>query len=67
MRVWILTSECNEYDQFGEYFEKVFKDKPTKEDLRFLSYNDDYIEHILEGGGRRGDEYMWYHLRYEEL
>ena len=72
-KVWVLTSEINEYDQAGEYFEAVFINKPTAEQIQIhcnLSEasmeEDQLISHILGGGGRVGDEYIWYHLRQED-
>lgn len=32
-KVWILTREENQYDQYGEYFENVWLHKPTEEEL----------------------------------
>lgn len=68
MKVWLLTSECNAYDQFGEYFEAVFHDKPTALQLAANGISDPSLqEHILNGGGRRGYEDGWYNLKEEEL
>jgi len=73
--VYILTSEVNEYDQKGEYFVCVFKNKPNIKSLRtnIMEYCGDeysekisnqYIEHILNVGGRTNDnEYRWFYLR----
>lgn len=60
--VWILTSEVNDYNQHGAYFEKVFPNKPSKEDLKEFSNDDRELEHILKGGGRRYSEESWYYL-----
>jgi len=67
MDVWILTSEYNDYDQHGVYFEAVFKCKPTVEQLKDrLHCNDSLAEHILTGGGRTNRwEDMWYWLAKE--
>ena len=64
MRVLILTSEHNAYDQFGEYFEEVFTENPTIEKLKAATgRNDDYCEWLLKtGGGRQGTEDFWYKL-----
>lgn len=69
MKVWILTEEYNDYDQHGEYFLGVFRNKPTKEELEScisLRLSDDLFEHIIAGGGRRTwgiwDE-QWYYLK----
>lgn len=62
--VWILTSEYNDYDQHGEYFETIFFKKPTIEDISY--YTEEGLEHaqwVLEtGGGRRDLEDYWYNL-----
>lgn len=76
MNVWIITSEYNDYDQHGSYFEEVYKDKPTPEQLKdfLLSRGEihvrnvsDYIEkrvnHLLNGGGRLDSEHVWYTLQ----
>jgi hypothetical protein len=69
MKVWILTSEHNEYDQHGEYFIEAFYPKPSGEKIvkALEKVNDerldDYIDHILDGGGRVGFEHIWYHLK----
>jgi len=66
--VWVLTSSCNDYDQHGEYFEAVFKDKPTRESImEACGVTEEGADHILLGGGRKGDEYMWFNLRQEAL
>lgn len=68
MKVWILTEERNEYDQYGEYFIAVFKDKPTL--VQLSKYIDSYYctpEHVITGGGRTHHlEDVWYWLREEE-
>lgn len=51
--VWILTSEVNDYDQYGEYFEAVFKEKPTLEQLMSKGVPKDYAQSCLESGGER--------------
>lgn len=64
--VWVLTSSYNDYDQHGEYFEAVFKDKPTRESIMgTCGVTEEGADHILLGGGREGDEYMWFNLRQE--
>ena len=62
--VWILTEERNEYDQYGEYFIKVFFKKPTIEELNLLKL--DYLDAnflLSKGGGRKKWEDAWYFLR----
>lgn len=64
MKAWILTSEYNEYDQFGEYFIAWFKDKPTREMLAECGVPLDTVDHVHAGGGRSAHyEYRWWHLR----
>lgn len=57
--MWVITRSENEYNQEGDYLERVFSSKPTKEKLDSLGYDG---EHLLKGGGRKGSEYTWYHL-----
>lgn len=63
---WLLSCECNDYDQHGSYHIAVFKTKPTYKDLnQFEDLNNkpDLINHILEGGGRtEKNEWIWYNL-----
>ena len=33
MQVYVLTIDINEYNQDGEYFVKVFAEKPSKQQL----------------------------------
>ena len=67
MKVWILTEEHNQYDQYGEYFVAVYKDKPTVQQL--AKYVDCYLcnpEHVWNGGGRtENNEDTWWYLREE--
>lgn len=72
MKVWILTSEYNDYDQHGEYFINAYKEKPTFEDLaKELELDPEFhtetLEHILRGGGRQGVEHIWYYLICKDL
>lgn len=62
--VWILTSEYNDYDQYGEYFEEVWLHKPSIEELMEKTHcSKEECHHIRNGGGRIGWEHCWYHLR----
>lgn len=72
MSIWVLTSEYNNYDQYGEYFEDAWDHKPTEEELQATLKDTNYkgwmapkglVAHILEGGGRQGVEDSWYYLR----
>lgn len=46
MKVWVLTREENQYDQYGEYFDAVFSTKPTVEQV---------MEHV---GGKKTAEHV---------
>lgn len=64
--IWVLTSEYNDYDQHGEYFEDLFVGKPTLEQIqKCCQVNEEYASHILSGGGRVNYEDKWYNLRQE--
>ena len=65
--VWVLTEEYNAYDQYGEYFLKAFKNKPTKEQLLDSRVHPWDVEHVLNGGGRVKYENQWYNLNEIEL
>lgn len=73
-KIYILTEEYNDYDQHGEYFVAWFPRKPTASKLGEVIFPEsegpfsedvvvEYLSHILNGGGRRGIENHWYHLR----
>lgn len=61
--VWILTMEVNAYDQCGEYFVAVYKDKPTHQQLSEQDVPTNRLRHVLDGGGRKDDEDTWYNLK----
>lgn len=69
--VWLLTTEYNAYDQFGEYFLEMFAEFPTFEQLReavgkdkpWYGVSDDLLVHIKNGGGRQATEDQWFHLK----
>lgn len=72
MKVYILTRQHNDYDQYGEYFVAWFPERPTATDVKLAILKDDEsavddatAEHILSGGGRRDalNENVWWHLR----
>lgn len=74
--MYVLTSEVNDYNQHGEYFETVFKDKPTLQELSQLMFLKNLEEldqhgvllivHIFNGGGRQDSENFWYNLHEVE-
>lgn len=57
--MWVITRSVNDYNQYGDYFERVFDHKPTKEELDSLGYDG---EHLLNGGGRKDFEGVWFWL-----
>lgn len=66
----LLTFKVNDYDQYGEYFIAWFPTKPTFEQLcELITKNQSgmefhkYVEHVLNGGGRIGTEFIWYILQ----
>lgn len=63
MEIWVLTREVNEYDQFGEYFVAAFPSKPHHSQLTANNVSQDRLRHVLNGGGRLGNEYEWFYLR----
>lgn len=66
IKVWLLTSEHNDYYQHGEYFIAVFADKPTKKQLASFDVPEELVEHVLTGGGQVDEEYKWFNLRQIE-
>lgn len=79
-KAWVLTCEVNEYDQAGEYFVSFFFTKPTKEALKTVLLESDFVDslsgsipdvdslvdHVTHTGDRQGLEYLWFHLREVE-
>ena len=65
MKIWILTEEYNEYDQYGAYFTAAFKDKPTPEQLKIhTECTEEYNSWLIESGGGRQNttDRSWYLL-----
>ncbi len=69
MKVWVLTYGANEYDQHGEYFEGVYEQRPTREQLMEADgMTAVYAERLAAGvSGRRGTDDFWWHLREVEV
>ena len=63
MKVWVLTREINEYNQDGEYFVAVFANEPMYTHLLECGVPFNRLGHVLNGGGRIGDENEWFYLR----
>ena len=75
---WVLTSEYNDHDQHGEYFEAIFAEQPTLEQLagyfkgssgmpRDVMEAVAFLEKLRKGGGRIETEYCWYNLQFKEF
>lgn len=52
MKVWILTNEVNDYNQYGEYFVTWWPEKPTAKQLADAGVDESELVHVLAGGGR---------------
>lgn len=77
-KVWVLTQSHNDYNQHGEYFVAVFSSKPDIKKLAEVMQMQNvsasnimeaiaFLSHIIEGGGRRGTEDVWYQLEEVDL
>lgn len=77
-KIWVLTQSHNDYNQHGEYFVAVFGSKPDikrlAEAMQMQNVSASSImeaiallSHIIEGGGRRGTEDVWYQLEEVDL
>ena len=66
MKVWVLTKEYNDYDQYGEYFIAVFSEKPHHSQLTECEVPRHRLRHVLNGGGRVDYEDEWFHLKEED-
>lgn len=66
MKVWVLTREHNDYDQHGAYFEAVFKNKPTLDQLAVFVYDYDEAQNVLDNKGRINYAQVWYNLEEVE-
>ena len=68
MKVWVLTSMFNDYDQHGEYLVGVFSNKPTREELANCGVMMTQFDKVLKhGGGRVGIEDEWFYLKETAL
>lgn len=77
--MFVLTREHNDYDQHGEYFVCLFKDRPSIEKLAPIVSKEiglpgdmgeaiKLVEHVRKGGGRIAIEDVWLNLdEYEVL
>lgn len=72
--IWVLTTEYNQYDQYGAYFVAAWAEKPSKEELgkacgmqEVESARFCYLSHVWNGGGRHKYEDQWYNLKEHKL
>lgn len=67
-KLWIVTWESDDDNQYGEYFVAAFTNKPSKEELHKLLplLTKKEIDWLYDGGGRKGSEASWYFLRERE-
>ena len=63
MKVYVLTEEYNQYDQYGEYFIALFNGIPHHTQLTKLGVPTNRLKHVQKGGGRVDYEDQWYYLR----
>ena len=62
-KLWVVTTEYNEYDQYGAYLVAAYLDKPTFKQLKDLLGLDDVTTgKLTRGGGRHDLEHQWYRL-----
>lgn len=61
--IYVITYECNEYAQYGEYLFAWFIGKPTIQELLELWLSYEESNHIITWWWRRGVEHFWYNLR----
>jgi len=65
--MWVITAEINDYNQEGEYFVGVYKNKPTFQQLKELLNEDNVtVGKLTRGGGRQSTENVWYNLKEVE-
>lgn len=66
MKIYILTKEYNAYDQYGEYYVKVFKEFTSPTELaECMGCGVEYVDHMYHGGGRQGSEHVWFNIHEE--
>jgi hypothetical protein len=73
---WVLTTEYNDYDQYGKYFIAVFSKQPSLEELASFCHKNsihigasvaqgvEFLERLRKGGGRINTEHQWYNLEF---
>mgnify|MGYP006935486334 CR=1 FL=1 len=68
MKLYIITSEHNDYNQYGEYYIKAYKEFPTVEQLMSdLDIRELEANYLFNGGGRQAKEDQWYNLHIEDI
>lgn len=61
--MYIITAEYNDYNQYGEYFVGIIPEL-TLDNIRkiFPDRDEEFLNHILNGGGRVDYQFCWYNL-----
>lgn len=69
MNVYVLTREINEYNQEGEYFEGVFSQFPTREQLLDAGVHSSCVDRVLSGENGQSTRYesVWWNIRKVEV
>lgn len=69
MKVWVLLREEDDYNQHGAYFVKVFRNKPTVEELSKLELRLDLgtLHHLIDCGYTYSVHGTSFDLREEDI
>lgn len=69
MNVYVLTREINEYNQEGEYFEGVFLEFPTRDQLIEAGVHNCFLDRLLSGKNGQSTRYEsgWWNIRKVEV
>lgn len=61
--MYVITAEYNDYNQYGEYFVGIISEL-TLDNIRkiFPDRDKEFLNHILNGGGRINYQHCWYNL-----
>ena len=69
MKIWILKKITIKFEEkLNEHILAIYKNKPTKDQLKEFNIYEHQIEHVLNGGGPQNiwDQY-WFDLKQTEL
>jgi hypothetical protein len=66
--VWLLTYEAKAYDQFGRYYEQLYAQKPTIQQLIESGVPEKECDYLLEHGDSTSlDNYIIHYLEEIKL